>query len=335
MRSRILRLSLILLVPAALWATLAAAAAKAPPDVEALPPVSHSEVLLAPARDMDATCVLGETRPGVYSVNYLLPPDDAYYTLLRRSECTACAGPSGVYLSTAHVRLYFPTACTQKVAVSVVVAAGDSSCPVPNPALVYCPPIEYDLTPPATGIYDFSLPLPADCGILGTAFLCINFVEPGTGCSTTTTVPRLVTTDNCLTCRSYNIYRGGADELCALAFPGNPVMSVSVDACAPSFTAVGPEHVVGVSLSAAMPNPSSGRTTLRLALEAPARVRARLCDVAGRTVRVLADGPLAAGSHTIQWDGRDQNGSAVAPGVYFCRVVAGPAAFTRTVVIAR
>jgi hypothetical protein len=333
MRSRVCGLSLIL-VPAALWASLAAAAAKAPPDVEPLPAASPSAVLLAPAGSMDASCVLGETRPGVYSVNYLLPPDDAYYTLLRRSECTACPDPSGVYLGTAHVRLYFPTACTQKVAVSIVVGDGDP-CPVPNPAAVYCPPVEYDLTPPSTGVFDFALPLPAGCGILGTAFLCINFVEPGNGCSTVTTVPRLVTTDNCVACRSYNIYRGGTDELCSLAFPGNPVMSVDVDACTPPFDAVGPRRIVGVSLSAAMPNPSRGRTTLRLALETPARVRARVCDVAGRIVRVLADEPLAAGLHVLQWDGRDQSAAVVAPGIYFCRVVAGRAEFTRTIVVTR
>ena len=329
MRSRFCCLSLI--VPAALWATLSAAAAKAPPNVEALPAASSSEVLLAPAGGMGTTCVLGETHPGAYSVNYLLPPDDAYYTLLRRSGCDSCPDPGGVFLGAAHVRLYFPTHCTQPVAVSIVGAVGDS-CPVPNPGAVYCSPTVYNLTPPATGIFDFSLPLPAGCGIFGTAFLCIDFIEPGDGCSTLSTVPRLVTTDSCRTCRSYNIYRGADDELCALAFPGNPVMSVEVAACN---SAVGSEHVVGVSLSAAMPNPSRGRTTLQLALEAPARVHARVCDIAGRIIRVLADEPLAGGLHALQWDGRDQSGAVVPPGVYFCRVLAGPAEFTRTIVVAR
>jgi len=332
MRFRVCRASLILAL-GALLTTLPAVAAKAPPAVEALPAGSPSEVLLAPAGDLDATCVLGEAHAGVYSVNYLLPPDDAYYTLLRRSGCTSCPGPAGVFLGAARVRLHFPTLCTQPVAVSIVGAVGDS-CPVPNPGIVYCPPTLFELTPPATGFFDFSLPLPADCGILGTAFLCINFVGQGDGCSTVATVPRLVTTDSCRTCRSYNIYRGADDELCALAFPGNPVMSVEVADCA-GFVAVGPEHVASVSLSAAMPNPSRGRTTLRLALEAPARVRARLCDVAGRIVRVLADESLAAGTHTLHWDGRDQGGAAVAPGVYFCRVQAGPAEFTRTIIVAR
>jgi hypothetical protein len=322
-----------MILSVALWATLSAAAAKAPPDVSSLPVASPSAVLLAPARSMSVTCVLGETHPGVYSVNYLLPPDDAYYTLLRRSACTACPGAAGVFLGTAHVLLHFPTVCTQPVAVSIVGAVGDS-CPVPNPGVIYCPPAVYDLTPPATGIYDFQLPLFAGCGIRGTAFLCINFIESGDGCSTVSTVPRLVTTDSCRACRSYNIYRGGDDELCALAFPGNPVMSVDVADCT-EFLDVDPVQPVGVSLSAARPNPSRGRTTLWLALEAPTRVRARVCDVAGRTVRVLADGSLPAGVRALQWDGRDQSGAVVSPGVYFCRVLAGPAAFKRTIVLAR
>jgi hypothetical protein len=330
MRSRVGRLSLFL-VPAALWATLSAAVAKAPPDVEPLPAASPSTVVPAPAGSLSATCALGETRPGVYSVNYLLPPDDAYYTLLRQSDCPTCPQPGGVYLDSAHVRLYFPTLCTQPVAVSIVGAVGES-CPVPDPGVVYCPATPYQLTPPATGVFDFVLPLPTGCRLSGTAFLSIDFVESGEGCSTVSTVPRLVTTDGCLTCRSYNIYRGGNDELCALAFPGNPVMSVDVGLCP---AAVGPGHVVGVALSAAMPNPSRGGTTLRLALETPARVRARVCDVAGRIVQVLADGTLAAGAHSLRWDGLDQSGAVVAVGVYFCRVQAGPAEFTRTIVVAR
>jgi flagellar basal-body rod modification protein FlgD len=45
-------------------------------------------------------------------------------------------------------------------------------------------------------------------------------------------------------------------------------------------------------------------------------VRLRILDLAGRTVRTLADGSLAAGTHTVHWDGRDGDGRAVPPGVY-------------------
>jgi alkaline phosphatase len=47
-------------------------------------------------------------------------------------------------------------------------------------------------------------------------------------------------------------------------------------------------------------------------------------DVAGRRVRSLAArSPLAAGPHSLAWDGRDESGTPVAPGVYLARVTAG------------
>ena len=40
-------------------------------------------------------------------------------------------------------------------------------------------------------------------------------------------------------------------------------------------------------------------------------------DVAGRLVRRLASGPMDPGSYTVLWDGTDDRGQTVAPGVYF------------------
>jgi hypothetical protein len=37
-------------------------------------------------------------------------------------------------------------------------------------------------------------------------------------------------------------------------------------------------------------------------------------------VRSLASGPLPAGEHFSAWDGRDQRGDRVRPGVYFVRL---------------
>jgi flagellar hook assembly protein FlgD len=43
-------------------------------------------------------------------------------------------------------------------------------------------------------------------------------------------------------------------------------------------------------------------------------------DVAGRLVRVLEDRWLAAGEHSVVWDGTDTRGRAVGAGVYFDRL---------------
>jgi len=39
-------------------------------------------------------------------------------------------------------------------------------------------------------------------------------------------------------------------------------------------------------------------------------------DVLGRQIRLLQDGLLPAGSHSVQWDGRDQQGANMPSGLY-------------------
>jgi len=46
-------------------------------------------------------------------------------------------------------------------------------------------------------------------------------------------------------------------------------------------------------------------------------------DVGGRLVRVLAEGRFAGGEHEVVWEGLDESGHRVAPGVYFCRLKSG------------
>lgn len=69
---------------------------------------------------------------------------------------------------------------------------------------------------------------------------------------------------------------------------------------------------------AAAPNPAFGPVSLSFALATAAEVDLAVYDAAGRRVRaLLANEPLAAGAHTLHWDGRDEAGRAVPPGLYF------------------
>jgi len=49
-------------------------------------------------------------------------------------------------------------------------------------------------------------------------------------------------------------------------------------------------------------------------------------------VRVLASGLEPAGPHSLEWDGRDQRGRAVASGPYFVRLGFGGRTLTQAVV---
>ena len=81
------------------------------------------------------------------------------------------------------------------------------------------------------------------------------------------------------------------------------------------------------------PNPFRPSTTIRFALPSQRNVELRVFDVAGRAVKTLADGPLAAGVHTLQWNGTDDQGSRLSSGVYFYRLTAGNDRAQRKMVI--
>ena len=71
------------------------------------------------------------------------------------------------------------------------------------------------------------------------------------------------------------------------------------------------------------PNPFLHATTVRVSLPEAGRATLRVYDLAGRLVRTLADGELAAGEHSAAWDARDDAGARVRPGMYFARLANG------------
>jgi spore coat protein A len=75
-----------------------------------------------------------------------------------------------------------------------------------------------------------------------------------------------------------------------------------------------------LALVPARPNPFADATTIVYELPRPAAVRLVVYDVAGRARRTLATGRAAGGSHAVVWNGRDDAGRAVAPGLYFVRL---------------
>lgn len=225
------RLARVILLSA--LATLAAPASRAekpaPRWVPAAPPVEQPA---SPRAASGSPCTIGEAGPPVFSVNYIVPPNDAYYVLLPGGSCGSCVPPDTSFATTAHVLLDFPAACAQQVSVSVVGTTGPPSCRVPDPAAVICPEFQFALVAFVPGAYDFAIPIPAPCPLTGDAFLRVSFVADGAGCATLETRPRLSTTAQCSDCTNYNIYPGGDDDLCALNFPGALVMSVEVASCA-------------------------------------------------------------------------------------------------------
>ena len=68
------------------------------------------------------------------------------------------------------------------------------------------------------------------------------------------------------------------------------------------------------------PNPFNPETAIRIALPEAGRVTLIVYSTTGQAVATLAEGTMAAGVHTFNWDGRDDSGHDAASGVYLCRL---------------
>lgn len=96
-----------------------------------------------------------------------------------------------------------------------------------------------------------------------------------------------------------------------------------------------PTASAGLRLEPGVPNPFRSQTLFRFAVPRPGPVRLRIVDVAGRLVRDLVDSPVAEGVHTATWTGRDRDGRAVTPGIYFVRLDTPDGSRTRRIVHVR
>lgn len=71
------------------------------------------------------------------------------------------------------------------------------------------------------------------------------------------------------------------------------------------------------------PNPFNPRTKIRFTLKRDAQALLRVYDVRGRLIRTLVDSFVAAGTRTVEWDGKDDRGGPLASGTYYLRLDAG------------
>lgn len=92
----------------------------------------------------------------------------------------------------------------------------------------------------------------------------------------------------------------------------------------PSGTGVEQGEMRRLSLRQNHPNPFNPVTKLAFSVPDGAEsVTLRVHNVNGQVVRTLVDGPLPAGPAEVVWDGRGNDGSRLASGIYFARIVAG------------
>jgi hypothetical protein len=89
------------------------------------------------------------------------------------------------------------------------------------------------------------------------------------------------------------------------------------------------------ALGPAIPNPFNSSVELHFEVPEKARVRLEIWDVLGRRVRVVFDGEVEAGAHSVVWDGKDSRGGNAPSGVYFYRLVADKVSLVRRMTLIR
>jgi len=81
------------------------------------------------------------------------------------------------------------------------------------------------------------------------------------------------------------------------------------------------------------PNPFNSSTAIEYQLSNVDRIRLTIFDLTGRQVKNLVDGVRKAGTHRVEWDGRDDRGGQVASGIYFYSLRSSSAHITRKMVL--
>jgi hypothetical protein len=87
-----------------------------------------------------------------------------------------------------------------------------------------------------------------------------------------------------------------------------------------------------LAFSRVMPNPFRTSTSIGFQLPADARTTLQIYDLQGRVARTLVNGVIAAGEHRVTWNGTDDQGRRVDPGVYFARLASGPERVVRRMI---
>lgn len=102
----------------------------------------------------------------------------------------------------------------------------------------------------------------------------------------------------------------------------NPVIASDALVRIGTMSDAAPPAAPGARLRAA-PNPFNPSTTITVETSTAAMQALWVRDVAGRPVRLLQRDRFAAGSRTVEWDGRDDRGRSLPAGVYMVTLDAG------------
>lgn len=89
----------------------------------------------------------------------------------------------------------------------------------------------------------------------------------------------------------------------------------------------------GFQLKPNYPNPFNPATVIRYQLAVNSKVTLKVYNLLGQEVRTLVNLHKSAGSHSVMWDGKNNQGQSVSSGVYLYRLEAGDFVRTRKMIM--
>jgi len=118
---------------------------------------------------------------------------------------------------------------------------------------------------------------------------------------------------------------GSYPELCPADYPDYRKRTDDLFALLMGIDGRGYDSVVPTQFFLAQnyPNPFNDMTRIQYGLPLDSKVQIRIYDIMGREVATLVNGEMKAGYYTVPWMSRNNYGTPVSSGVYFCRIQAG------------
>ncbi len=128
----------------------------------------------------------------------------------------------------------------------------------------------------------------------------------------------------------------GADKTVLYSVAANQIVTITDtgQAAAPSASSLG-EIPESFGVEGVFPNPSEGAVTISVRVGSQAPVQLEVFDVLGRRVSGLQATADSGAQMRLDWDGNDESGRRVPPGVYLIRVRQGEAEIVKRVTLLR